>query len=91
MKNSIAKQYLEVITQIKELEKQKDKLRAELLGVIGESPAIMLDGVMVMQELRERSSLDKEKLIADHGAQFVEQYLKKTQYTELRCKELVKG
>ena len=88
MSHSIAKRYYEICEQIKALEKLKTELRAELMGVIGSSQALMLDGIMITQEPRERASIDREKLTTKMGAKFVQQYLKTTYYSEIRCKLL---
>jgi hypothetical protein len=83
---STAKKYYEICEQIKQLEKQKTELRALLLGVIGESPAVLLDGVMITQDFRERKTLDREALTVALGIEGIKKFEKITQYSELRCK-----
>lgn len=85
---STAKKYLEVCDQIKRLEKQKEELRALIMGVIGVSPAILIDGVMITQDFRERKTLDREKLTVALGIEGIKQFEKITQYSELRCKQI---
>ena len=72
--------------QIKKLEKRKTELRAILVGVMGESPAILIDGIMVTQDQRERATLDREKLTVALGVEGLKPFLKVAQYSEIRTK-----
>ena len=85
---SLVKKYIEINDQIKSLEKQKTELRAEIMGIMGSNEARLIDGVMITIEHRERATLDREALTVALGAETVKQYLKITQYSELRLKNL---
>jgi hypothetical protein len=85
---SYSKEYHSICEQIKQLEKRKTELRAILLGVVGDSPAILLDGVMITQDQRERTTLDREALTQALGVEGLKPYLKVTSYIELRTKIL---
>lgn len=83
---SFSREYHEINEQIKKLEKRKTELRAILAGVLGASPAILIDGVMVTQDQRERATLDREKLTVALGVEGLKPFLKVTQYSEIRTK-----
>jgi hypothetical protein len=78
-----AKRYLELCEQIKKLEKEKDQLRKAILGVMGDSTAILLDGVILTTKEQSRSSIDREKLTLKMGDQFVNEFLNVTTFKVL--------
>lgn len=82
---SIAKKYIELCDQIKKLEKEKDAIRKSLLGIMGESNAILLDGVILTTKEQQRATIDREKLTREMGDAFVTQFLNVTSFKVLNA------
>ena len=71
-------QYLELDTRVKELEKERDKLKQELQLAMADAEIGRAQGYIVEWKNQVRQTLDTKKLKSEH-AEIYEKYLKPTQ------------
>lgn len=86
MKRSLLENYSHTQELLRELKKEQDKIRAEIIAQMNESVESVGDFVVILSEC-ERSSIDKTALIEDHGVDFVSEYTKITSYKKLEVKK----
>jgi len=70
---------------LKEMTKQQKEMRLSIINQMRDSAVSCGDYLAVLTPCT-RQSLDKERLIADHGQSFVDEYMSTTEYSKLEVK-----
>jgi predicted phage-related endonuclease len=71
---------------INQLEKQSKEARTAIVEAMGEDTLLNTGGYFAVLTECTRQSLDKKRLIADQGQDFVNEYSKTTSYKKLEVK-----
>lgn len=78
---NLAQELYEIIEARRELDKREREIK-DYFKSLGDEP-IKLDGFLIIQKECVNSYLDRAKLAAEKGDEFVAKYLKITTYTRL--------
>jgi len=70
------------------LEKEEKALKAHFTEIIGKNGALEAGGVLISLVQKCRKGLDKKRIEADHGQDFILKYQKETIYTQVDVKKL---
>lgn len=86
MNGKLLKSYSETQELINQLQKEQKAIKAEIMAQMKKSVETKGGYIAVLTDC-ERSSLDKNLLIEEQGKEFVDQYIKVTQYKKLEVKK----
>lgn len=87
MEKDILENYNKTQELMRELKKTQDAMKAEIMAAI-KNGSMKRNGYLAIVTDCQRSSLDKKAIIAEHGADFVEEFTKVTEYKKLEVKKV---
>lgn len=86
-KIKIAKTLYKLVEDRKRLEKEEKELKDKIKLIMGSEKVLEADNIIILLDERERTDLDKKKMVTDLGMDLIKQYETKSTYQIMTIKE----